>query len=202
MKLTTLFSSSNGRRSSVLNQGFSLLELLVAFAIFMLLVTGIIAANLFGLRMFQLNVNKLTATNWGRQTIESLTDQIHACSSVQIGNYDSVGFTGLLDGETQQGNALIIYPTANPTNFFMYYINLGNQTFLRTDQAGNTLKLADSVTNTIPFSAQNFSGMVLTNTGQPNQVIHLALEFYRPESFLQRADYFKLETSVIQRVVP
>jgi hypothetical protein len=202
MKLTTLFSSPSRHRSSRLNQGFSLPELLVAFAVFMLLVTGIIAANLFGLRMFQLNVNKLTATNWGRQTVDALTDQIHGCSSVQIGTYDSSGFTGLLDGETQQGNALIIYPTTNPTNFFMYYVNLGNQTFLRTDQSGNTVKLADSVTNTIPFSAQNFSGIVLTNTGQPNQVIHLALEFYRPESFLQRADYFKLETSVIQRVVP
>ena len=185
-----------------MNRGFTLPEILVASAIFMLLVTGIIAANLFGLRMFQLNANKLTATNWGRQTVDSLTDQIHSCSSLQIGTYDSSGFTGLLDGETQQCNALIIYPSANPTNFFMYYVNLDNQTFLRTDQSGNTVKLADSVTNTITFSAQNFSGMVLTNTGQPNQVIHVDLEFYRPESFLQRADYFKLETSVIQRVVP
>jgi hypothetical protein len=83
----------------------------------------------------------------------------------------------------------------------MYFVNLADQTFQRTDHPGNTVKLADSVTNTLPFSAQDFSGTVLTNNNN-NQVIHLTLEFYQPARFMQDADYYKLETSVKQRIVP
>ena len=42
---------------------------------------------------------------------------------------------------------------------------------------------------------------MLTN-GLNNGVIHVALEFYQPERFLQGVDYYKLETSVKPRVVP
>jgi hypothetical protein len=103
-----------------------------------------------------------------------------------------------LDGETQQGNALQIYPTANTNNYIVYFVNLADQTFRRTDQSSNTVILADSVTNTMAFSAQDFSGNVLTNN-QNNQVIHLTLEFHQPERFMQGADYYKLETAVTRR---
>jgi hypothetical protein len=33
-------------------------------------------------------------------------------------------------------------------------------------------------------------------------VIHLALEFYQPARFMVGEDYYKMETSVKQRVVP
>ena len=48
---------------------------------------------------------------------------------------------------------------------------------------------------------KDFLGNVLTNNSN-SQVIHVALEFYQPAFFLQSADYYKLETSVKQRVVP
>ena len=60
--------------------------------------------------------------------------------------------------------------------------------------------LAESVTNTIIFSAQDFSGQVLTNKWD-NQVIHLTLEFYQPEHFMVGPDYYKLETSVTRRAL-
>ena len=64
----------------------------------------------------------------------------------------------------------------------------------------NTTILADSVTDTMVFKAQDFSGQVLTNS-QNNQVIHLTLEFYQPEHFMVGPDYYKLETSVTRRAV-
>jgi hypothetical protein len=60
--------------------------------------------------------------------------------------------------------------------------------------------LADSVTNTLPFSARDFSGNMLTNS-QNNQVIHLTLEFHQPARFMQGADYYKLETSMTRRAL-
>jgi prepilin-type N-terminal cleavage/methylation domain-containing protein len=201
MKLQIPSPDSSRHRSQTLNKGFTLPEILIAMAVFLLVVGAIISTNLFGLKMFQMTNTKLIVTQWSRQTIGKLTDQVRGCYSVQVGNMTNGSFVGFLPGETQQGTCLNIQPTSNATSQIYYYVNLTNQTFLQTDQSGNTVKLADSVTNTLPFSAQDFSGTVLTNNNK-NSVIHLTLEFYHPESYMESADYYKLETSVKQRVLP
>ncbi len=184
----------------MLNEGFTLPEILIAMTVFLVVVGAILSANLFGLRMCQMTNTKLKVTQWSRQTIENLMNQIHGCNSVYVGNYTTNnGFVGLLDGEAQQGNSLLIYRTADTNNYIIYFVNLADHTFQRMDQSGNPVPLADSVTNTLPFSAQDLSGTVLTNNN--NQVIHLRLEFYQPARFMQDADYYKLETSIKQRVV-
>jgi hypothetical protein len=109
----------------------------------------------------------------------------------------------LLDGETQQGNSLFIYPTTNTANYIVYFVNSSDETFRQTVAAPsgtNTVILADSVTNTIAFTAQDFSGNVLTNS-QNNRVIHLTLEFYQPARFMVGADYYKIETSMTRRTL-
>ena len=125
MKLQVPFSgSSHGRRPRPA-RGFTLPEILIAMTVFLLVVGGIVSANLFGLRMFQITETKLNVTTWSRQTIEQITGEIHACNSLSILTIDTNGnSTGLLDGETQQGNALQIYPTANTNNYIVYFVNL------------------------------------------------------------------------------
>jgi prepilin-type N-terminal cleavage/methylation domain-containing protein len=201
MKLQVPFSGSGRGRWPMPDQGFTLPEILIAMTVFLFVVGAIISANLFGLRMFQITETKLNVTQWSRETIEKITGEIHACNSLSILTIDTNGNSaGLLDGETQQGNALQIYPTANTNNYIIYFVNLADQTFRRTDQSSNTMILADSVTNTLPFSARDFSGNMLTNS-QNNQVIHLTLEFHQPARFMQGADYYKLETSVTRRAL-
>jgi prepilin-type N-terminal cleavage/methylation domain-containing protein len=201
MKLQIPFPVSSRAHSQILKQGFTLPEILIALTIFLLLIGGVMAAHLFGLKMFQMTNDKLIVTQWSRQTIDNLTDQIHGCYSVQVVNVATNGSVAtLLDGETRQGNGLLIYPTADTNNWVVYFVNLADQTLRRTDQAGNAVRLADSITNTLAFSAQDFSGDVLTNND--NSVIHLTFEFYHPETYLVSADYYKLETSVKQRVMP
>ena len=93
--------------------------------------------------------------------------------------------------------------STNTTSYVIYFLNLSDGTFRRMESSPvgtNTFILADSVTNTTIFSAQNRSGQVLTNS-QNNEMIHLALDFYQPERFLQRPDYYQLETSVTPRAV-
>jgi len=195
MKLTFPLSGRGGSRSR--SRGFTLPEILIALTIFLFLVAGIISANLFGLRMFQMTETKLNVTRWSRETVERLMDEVHNCNSAQIGSITNSTFEGLLLGELQQGTALLIYPTSDTNNRLIYFVNTADQTFRRTSPT-NTVILADSITNTMPFSAQDFSGNVLTNT-MNNQVIHLTLEFYQPERFMQRADYYKLETAMKAR---
>jgi prepilin-type N-terminal cleavage/methylation domain-containing protein len=202
MKLPVpLPDSSRGRWP---DQGFTLPEILIAMTVFLLMIGGIIAANLFGLSMFQITQTKLNAITWSRQTVEEMAGEIRACNSVWVGNINTNGvFEGLLNGETQQGNGLLIYPTTNTDNFTIYSVNSSDGTFRQTDatpSGTNTVILADSVTNTIAFSAQDFSGNVLTNNLN-NRVIHLTLEFYQPARFMLGADYYKIETAMSRRAL-
>jgi prepilin-type N-terminal cleavage/methylation domain-containing protein len=187
------------------DKGFTLPEIMIALTVFLLVVAGIVFANLFGLNMFQITQTKLNVTQWSRETIENLSDEVHACNSLSILNVDTNGvFTGLLPGETQQGNGLQIYPTTDTNTYIIYFVNPPDETFRRTitisGVSTNNVILGDSVTNTVAFSAQDLSGNVLTNSAN-NQVIHLTLEFYQPQLFMKGADYYKLETSMKQRVV-
>ncbi len=202
MKLQVPFSESGRGRWPMPDKGFTLPEILIATMVFLLMVAGIIAANLFGLQMFQITTTKLNVTTWSRETVEAITTEVQGCNSVWVGNITTNGvFQTLLDGETQQGTGLLIYPTTNTTNYIIYFLNPSDQTFRRTtSQPGTAEVLADSVTNTLVFAAQDFSGNVLTNN-ENNRVIHLTLEFYQPALFTVGADYYKLETSVTRRAL-
>ena len=194
MKLHFSFSVSS-------RKGFTLPEILIAMAVFGLVITGILSAHVFGLRMLQVNQTKLTATEWSRKNFGKITGEVHSCNSVQVGIITNGSFAALLDGEAQQGDGLLIYPTAATNHFIVYFLNHTDQTLRRTtEQPGSAVILADGVTNSIAFTAQDLSGNVLTNN-QNNRVIHLTFEFFKPELFMQSADYYKLETSVTRRAL-
>ena len=136
-----------------------------------------------------------------QDTLGKLADEVRTCNAVQILKVTGADFSGLLPGETQQGDGLQIYPTADTNHFVVYFVNQSDQTFRRaTEQAGSAVILADAVTNSLVFSARDLSGQVLTNS-QNNEVIHLKLEFYRPKRFMQDSDYYKLETAVTRRAL-
>ena len=207
MKLSVPSSGSSRGGSPTPNKGFTLPEILIAMTVFVLLLAGILSANLFGLRMFQVNATKLKATEWSRRTFGEITDKIHSCNTVSVGNMTTNSdFVGLLDGETQEGTAIEIQPTTNTASLIYYFVNSSDETFRRTVVAPggtNTVILADSVTNTIIFTAESLRDgnfQMLTNK-QNNRVIHLKLEFYQPEHFMVGPDYYKLETSVTRRAL-
>jgi hypothetical protein len=179
---------------------FTLTELMVSAAIFMLLVGGIVSANLFGLRMFQIEGTKLNVSDEARKIVGVLMDEIHSCETFQIGTFTNGTFTGLPLGAPQIGPALIVYPTTSTTNFIMYFVNSGDQKFRRaTSVPGSTRILAQSVTNASDlFRAQDYLGNLLTNM-QNNTVLHLKLEFYQATRFGVPPDYYKLETSTTRR---
>ncbi|MGH7971430.1 MAG: hypothetical protein ACREIC_22145, partial [Limisphaerales bacterium] len=171
-------------------------ELMVSAAILILVVGGIVSANLFGMRMFQVEETKLSVSDQSRKIVGVLMDEIHSCQSFQIGAFTNGMFTGLPFGTPQLGPALIIYPTTNATNFIMYFVDTAHQQFRRATSApGSTRTLASSVTNAIDlFRAQDYLGNLLTNM-QDNTVLHLKIEFYQAARFGVPPDYYKLETS-------
>jgi hypothetical protein len=179
---------------------FTLPEMMVSGAILVLMVGGMVLANLFGLRMFQIEETKLNASDQARKIVGVLMDEIHSCDTFQIGKFTNGTFTGLPLGAPQIGPALIVYPTTNLTNYIMYFVNTGDHKFRRaTSVSGSTRIVAQSVTNSSDlFRAQDYLGKVLTNA-QNNTVLHLKLEFYQATRFGVPPDYYKLETSTTRR---
>jgi hypothetical protein len=156
---------------------------------------------LFGLSLFHITENKLNATDDARKTIGKMADEIRTCRSTWVGQVKNGEFVALLDGERQEGSALCIQPTTNTANYIIYFVNPSDHTFRRTtSKPGSATVLAEAVTNTAVFRAQNHLGQVLTNN-QNNRVIHLNLEFYQPPRHLVAADYYKLETAVTRRAI-
>jgi prepilin-type N-terminal cleavage/methylation domain-containing protein len=182
-------------------RGFTLAELLVAITVFTMLLGGIVFAHLFGLSMFQITETKLNATADARKLIGTMANEIRTCRSALVGNITNGSFIGKLNGETQRGSGLLIYPTTNTANFIVYFVNPSDQTFRRTTSTpGSATVVAESVTNAMVFSAQDHLGVVLTNN-QNNRVIHMNIEFYQAARHMQQADYYKLETSVTRRAL-
>ena len=180
---------------------FTLPELLIAVTIFLLVVTAVLSANLFGLSIFQIAQNKLTTTDSVRATVGKITDEIRSCSTTYVGNVSNGVFVALPNGTPQSGQGLLIYPTTNTASFIIYFINASDQTFRRTTGSLNsTTVLATSVTNTVVFSAQDCLGNILTNS-QNNRVILLDLVFSQPQRFGVVPEYYKLETAVTRRAL-
>jgi prepilin-type N-terminal cleavage/methylation domain-containing protein len=201
MKSQMPFASSRRRGPTATGAGFTLPELMISITVFLLVVGGVVSANLFGLRMFQITENKLSASDAARKAIGQMTDEIRTCNSAWVGNISNGTFVAHLNGEAQTGNGLQICPTTNASNFIIYFINASDQSFRRTTSAaGSTTVLARSVTNAVAFRAQDFSGNVLTNN-QNNRVIHFDLEFLQPARYGVVADSYKLETSMTRRAL-
>src|SRR4051812_19872359 len=171
MNVTQMTSFGRARLRA---RAFTLPELLIAIAVFAFVIAGVLAANLFGLRMFQITQNKLNASDGARKALGKMSDDIHNCKTVYIGNVSTSGvFTAISDGVTQSGAGLIIYPTTNTNSYIVYFLNASDKTFRRTTSVTNsTIVLAQSITNTVLFRAQDFRGNVLTNA-QNNRVIYL-----------------------------
>src|ERR1700761_2826949 len=110
MKLPILNRRLTESRRRAAIGGFTLSEVLIAVAIFMAVIGGILAANILGLRMMQVNQTKLAAKAWSRNTFGQLTEEIRSADNVMVGNFSSNNFVGILDGEPQAGNCLMILP--------------------------------------------------------------------------------------------
>ena len=180
---------------------FTLPEMMISITILALVVTGVVAANLFGLRMFQITENKLNAGDAARKVIGRMTDEIRTCKTTWVGDVSNGVFVARATGQAQTGTGLMICPTTNSTNFILYFLNPSDQSFRRTTSvAGTTTVVAQPITNSLLFSAQDYLGNVLTNN-QNNRVIHLSVEFYQAPRFGVVADSYKLETSVTRRTL-
>jgi hypothetical protein len=186
---------------------YTIAEIMVASALFSLVVLGSVGANIFGLRMYGITKAKLGASDEAREAVSRLVNEVRGAKVVRVGNGGLSSFAPIPMGQAQAGNALQIFPTTNSTPFIRYFWDSTDTRFKRTtDGAGASVVVANFITNQIVFRAEDHLGNIMTN-GQNNRVINLKLEFYQIQYPIVNIgpgglfDYYKLETRITRRAL-
>jgi len=205
--LLPIKSRARTRRSPV--AGYTLIEVIITLAIFIVVVGGMVSVQVFGLRVYTLAATKLSATASGRETLNAIRDQVRSSKEVYVGIYSGGTFTRITNNAAQIGNALQIFSTTNQatTNFLLVYQNpASNMVFFQTGNSGTPDRVASYMTNYYCFQAQDYSGNILTNY-QNSPVIFMEMRFYQWEypigfvgtNAINAYDYYYLRTKISRR---
>ena len=192
-------------------RAFTLTEIMVAMALFSIVIAAVIYANMFGLRLYMLVQSKLSSTEDARRVVNDVRDKIQSAKIVEVGEGDATSFTVVPLGSNQQGNAIQIYATTNTANYFRYFYEPGTRNLLSLSSAAPLVikTEAQSLTNRFSqhiFFAEDEFGNVMTNS-RNNRVIKFVLEFYQLQYPIvtigpgQLYDYYRLQTRVTPRVL-
>jgi hypothetical protein len=190
---------------------FTMAEMMIALGIFSLLILGMVAAQIYGMRVYTISATKLVATSGARQVLSDIRDQIREANLVYLGNVSSdwTTYTDITNGN-QQGNAIEIYPTTNSTPYLICYLDTTTSTnnLMLYSSVGTTQLLTSYITNTVVFDAEDLYGNILTNN-QNNRVIHMTLQFSQWEYPIAHIggtnynsyDYYQLRTRATRRAI-
>ncbi|HEV2330880.1 MAG TPA: prepilin-type N-terminal cleavage/methylation domain-containing protein [Verrucomicrobiae bacterium] len=189
--------------------GLSLVEVMIVMGIFSLLVAGMVAGQLYSLRVYTQVATKLGATAGAREVMNGLRDQLREANAVYIGNCSSdwTSYADVTNG-AQQGNAVEIYPTTNTTKYLICYLDTTagtNRLMLYSSALGSVQQLASFITNRVVFDAEDLYGNILTNN-QNSRVISMTLQFSQWEypiggTNFNSFNYYQLRTSATRRSI-
>ena len=208
---------NRARRRNV--RGFTLAEMVITVGVFLFIFTGVmVAVQIFGLRIYTLAATKLVATAGGRKALNQIRDQIREGKMVYVGNCSSPSYSSFaLIGTTnsQQGNALIVYPTTNTAWCSIFYLDTSTTTnrllqFNVSNSATTyTNTLAVYLTNQIVFDARDWRNNIVTNDQSLDNrlLIEVTMQFsqweypiaYVGTNGLNAYDYYQLRTRVFRR---
>jgi len=163
-------------RSGLSRQGYTITELMVAMSVFSFVMIGVLACHITGLQFTQSVQPKLQNAQYVRQTIGKLLEEVRSANTVQVGTGTLASFTVAGPTNLQSGNALRIYPSTNLAQYVYYFRDSASQTLNRVGlSSSNAVVIANSVTNTVVFSMEDFGGTVQTNS-QNNEVTSILLQ--------------------------
>lgn len=195
------------QRSRQGRRGFTLPEIMITAALAVLLMGGMLAAQFFGMRMYEISKIKLGASDESRKAVSLLIAEIRSAKIVRVGNGALSTFSEVAVNLPQKGNAIQVYSSINTNTFIRYYLDATDKKLKRTTNgAAAASVVANAISNNVVFTAEDFSGLVLTNN-ENNRVIGLALEFYQLEYPAVNIgpgnlyDFYQLRTKITRRAL-
>jgi Tfp pilus assembly protein PilW len=208
MKTDIHGQSVSARCRSQATGAFTLTEIMVASAIFTMAIAGVIACNLFGMKLFELSKAKMGASDDARQAISMMVSEIRSCTFERVGNFNGTNFVEASVNTVQQGNAVQVEVTPDTNSFIWYYwaTNAAGDKSLnrRANNSARVMIIATAVSNNVVFTAEDFAGTAQTNS-MYNRVINMKLKFYQlvnsnitvgPGGIF---DYYQLNTKITRR---
>ena len=141
-----------------------------------------------------------------RQAVARLIQDVRAAKLVKVGSGDASSFTPCGALATQQGNAVQVYPTTATNNYVRYFKGGDNRLRRMVSGGASTVVLANYITNTVVFTAEDFRGVVATNA-ENNRVIGLTMKFYQIEYPVVKVgpnemyDYYQVSTRITRRTL-
>lgn len=180
-------------------QALTIVEMMVAMSLFSLVTLGLVYTHLFALRQDELANSKLGASDSSRRGFNMLSDDVRSAKVWQVGNGGQNSFTPIANGLAQQGTALKVNLTTDTNKYVLYYFDTaaGELRRRKSDATGSKL-IAQNLTNTMYFRAENHRGDTQTNWTHKG-VINVAMQFYQYQFPLTRVgpgyyyDYYKME---------
>jgi hypothetical protein len=204
--VASLFARSPFARQPA-RRAFSLPEMINALAVFFLVIGGVIASHLYGLRVLQVVNPKLGASDEARDAVSLLLNNIRSAKLIRIGNGNLTSFAEVGVNTAQKGSAIQVYPTMDTNLFIRYFWDATDQKLKVTTNGSSAVHVvANSVSNSMVFTAEDHLGNVLTNNYN-NRLIGLRLEFYQieyPKMPVGRGeyfDYYRLSTRIARRTI-
>jgi Prokaryotic N-terminal methylation motif len=207
MRTRALIPSRRPRRATSRPPGFTLAELMITIVIFTMVIGGVVASNLFGMHMFTLTQIKLGNSDVSRRTIDWLIADVRGARSFRIGTGSLNSFTEIGTGQSQQGNAIQLYPLASTASYTRYYWDSSDQCIERiTNGQRSPVLIASGVSNSVVFTAEDIRGNILTNNAS-HCVVGVTLQFSHllfPTvgiSTTNYYDFYQLQTKIARRTM-
>jgi hypothetical protein len=189
------------------SEAHTLTEVMISIGLFSVVIGGVVASHVMGLRLNEWTMRKLGADDMARRAFSQLQSEIRSATTLKIGVGTATSFTQVPDGTNQQGMALQIYRTTATNIWSRYYFDT-NSNELRRIESGRTnwITVARYLTNQTIFKVEDFRGTVLTETAN-NRVINVTLQFYQLQYPMTRIgpsnafDYYQLQARIARRIL-
>jgi prepilin-type N-terminal cleavage/methylation domain-containing protein len=188
------------------DRAFTLVEMMVATSLFSFLTIGMIYGHLFALRNDQLANSKLGASDSSRRSFDLLADDVRSAKIWEVGNGNQSTFTPIDDDTAQQGTALKVHLTTDTNKYVLYWFDTSKGQLRRSKNGvGSSKLMAQYLTNTMYFRAENYRGDVQTNLTHKG-VINVAMQFSQFQFPLTKVgpgyyyDYYKMEFRLTSHV--
>ena len=178
---------------------FTITEMIIAMSVFSLAIAAIMACHLAGLEFNEFVRPKVENSQYARETLSRLIEEVRCATSTQVGAGTVSSFTAVGPNRPQTGNALRILTTTNATPYIYYFVDTFSGTVQKIPLgSSNAVTIATSVTNSTVFSMEDRSGTVLTNN-QNNAVLSVLLQMLRPSSKSGMSDAYQIRAKTTRR---
>ena len=194
-----LSASKNQALAAVRQAGRTLTETMVASALMVLVTITIVICNIAGLKFAEFVQPKVQNSQYARQTVARIIEEVRCANSVQVGTGTDTGFTPVGSSRPQAGNAIRIFPSTNMSQYIYYYLDTNNASVVEMPLgSSNGTAIATFVTNNTPFSFENYSGATLTNPAN-NAVLSVQLQMRRNSAVAGVGDSYQVRSRITRR---